>query len=571
VSALCTRRLARLTVGLCLALTGRLLLADSPSAVVDPAGYRESITPDRLREAGYNPEEYRLQVPLGRLQFERTYVRAGEEGLLSTGLTERGVDVVRLSLNPRGSLEFSQDAARTALHGVELTSSTQRTAALSQGFGGGATTGTLSLTHLDTYSADVTQGFRSSRNDRVGLTLGLGRALGLTASLEDAEGMALLGTRTRKFDMALTPTNLAVPLVEYHETSTTVGLGTTEVTQLTLRTPTVEVGGIATVAASHAVTDSSATGTNTVDTLNLTARPTDTVSLAATRVIAESAAAGTDTVDTVNLAANPTDAVGVTASHVASERESAADTAVTTLGSSIRVRPDTTVNAGYVRSRTEGVGTNIQRAVAVAMAPADGRGLGVEASYTDISAPSAQVDPTVRVKLSYAAPSRWQVSGQYYDDNARPDPELGASVRAPVLGGELGLTYSERVYDATANSVRMTRSYGTELTRPLLWGLSGRVGYQRTDNLTDPTSGERLRIGLSGATTPLGAVDMQYETGWRETGTGELPDGSTISLSLSRRLGSTEVAVTGKRAVPSAATGSPVPGDEIHVDLRASW
>jgi hypothetical protein len=69
----------------------------------------------------------------------------------------------------------------------------------------------------------------------------------------------------------------------------------------------------------------------------------------------------------------------------------------------------------------------------------------------------------------------------------------------------------------------------------------------------------------------LGAVDVQYEAGRLRTAAGTLPDGSTISLSLSRRLGSAELALTGRHALPSATTGLTDATDEVHVDLKASW
>ena len=571
MGALRSGRIGRWVAGLWLGLLAPGLLADSPNAVVDPAGYRESITPDRLREAGYDPEEYKLQVPLGPVQFERTYVRAGELGLLSTGLTERGTDVIRLNLNPRGTFQFTHDEARSELHGLVLAGSTQRTAALTQAFGGGGTTGTLSLTHADTHASDLAKGFTRSRNDRAALTLGLGRSFGLTASAEDAANMALVGTEMRKYDVALTPTSVGVPLVEYHETTTKVGTATSEVSSFVLRTPTVEVAGMATVAATHSATESTAAGADTVDTLTVTAAPTDKVDVTATHVASGHETTQDTAVTTVAVTAAPTDKVNVTATHVASGNETTPDTAVTTVGSQIRVRPGTTVTAGYTNSETEGVGTTTQRSVAVAMAPTDGKGLGVEAAFTDTQVTNAEVDPTVRVRLTYALPGRWEFSGQYLTDASRADPELVAALKAPFLGGALGLNYSECVYDATVYAVRMARSYGTELTRPLLWGLTGKFGYQRTDNLADPTAGERFRMGVGGAQTPLGAVDVQYEIGRLRTAAGRLPDGEAIAVSLTRQFGSAEVAVTGKRAVPSALTGSVTPNDEVHLDLKASW
>jgi hypothetical protein len=539
VSILNIRRAGAVAACAAVALAAPLACADSPNAVADPDGFRESITADHLRDLGLDPQQYQFDVPLGRLQFQRTYVRAGDVGTFSAGLTEHGTDVIRLSLNPRGTVEFTQDEARGELYGIELTSSRKRTATLTQSFGGGPTTGTFALTHTDTYGADVGSGFTQSRADKATLTLGLGKSFALSAGAADADSLAQFDTRTHTYDVALAQPGVSIPLAEFHETTTQVGPTQSSVSQMTLRTPTLKLGDKATVSASHSLTESSVTGTDTVDTVNLTAAPTDEVSL--------------------------------TASHVGSEHEAAPDTEVTTVGSQIKVRPDTTVSASLTDTATEGVGTTTQRSVGVAMAPTDGTGLGVEASYTDTNVTNVEVDPTVRVRLTYAAPSHWEFSGLYYDDNSRPNPELGAGVKVPVLGGALGLTYSEYALDPTLNAVKLNRSYGAQLTRPLLWGFSGMVGYQRTDSLADPTVAERIRVGLGGQSTPLGVVDAQYETGQLRTAAGCLRDGSTISLSLSRKIGVAEVALTGKRTLPSASLGPVTPSDEVHLDLKATW
>jgi len=205
------------------------------------------------------------------------------------------------------------------------------------------------------------------------------------------------------------------------------------------------------------------------------------------------------------------------------------------------------------------------------MAPTDGKGLGLEASYTDIGVTNAPIEPTIHVRLTYATPGRWEFTGLYHDESGRPDPELAAALKTQFLGGALGLNYSECTYDASTKAVRLTRSFGTELSRPLLWGFSGRVGYQRTDNLADPTVAERVRVGLGGPTTPLGAVDVQYETGQLRTAAGRLPDGSTVALSVSRRIGNAELALTGKLALPSSTLGPLPASDAVHLDLKAAW
>jgi hypothetical protein len=50
-----------------------------------------------------------------------------------------------------------------------------------------------------------------------------------------------------------------------------------------------------------------------------------------------------------------------------------------------------------------------------------------------------------------------------------------------------------------------------------------------------------------------------------------VPDGSTVSLSLSRKIGLTELAVIGKHTLPSALYGPLPASDEVHVDLKAQW
>jgi hypothetical protein len=531
--------MAGMAATILLALAVQSVLADSPSAVADPDGYRASITADGLRELGMDPQQYEFQIPLGRLQFQRTYVRAGEPGLFSTGLTERGTDVIRLSLNPRSTLELTQDQASYELQGLRLTSSTKRTATLTQSFGSGATAGTFALTHTDTQASDIALGFTESRSDKGALTLGLGKSFGLTASAEDASSLTQIDTHTRRYDVALAPTGVTVPLAEYHQTISSVGEATTNVTQLTLRTPTIRVTDKGTVSASRSITDSSASGT--------------------------------DTVDTVSLAATPTDKVSVSAGYTATDREVSPGTNVTTVGSQIRVRPDTTVSARYANTETEGAGTTTQRSVGVTVTPTDGKGLGVEASVSDTQLATAELDPTIHVRLTYALPSRWEFTGLYHDENGRPDPELGAGVKMPVLGGALGLTYRECAYDPALYATRMTRTYGSEMTRPLLWGFSGRVAYTRTDNLLDPTIAERVQVGLGGPQTLLGTVDVQYQAGQLRTATGRVPDGSTVSLSLSRKIGLTELAVIGKHTLPSALYGPLPASDEVHVDLKAQW
>jgi len=275
--------------------------------------------------------------------------------------------------------------------------------------------------------------------------------------------------------------------------------------------------------------------------------------------------------DTVNLAATPTSKVSVTAGYISTDREASPDSKVTTVGSQIRVRPDTTVSTGYTSTQTEGTGSTTQRSVAVAKAPTDGKGLGVEASVTETQVPGVDPEPTVHLRLTYALPSQWEFMGLYHDENGRPDPELGAGVKMPVLGGALGLTYSECAYDPAAYTTRMTRVYGTEMTRPLWWGFSGRGGYTRTDNLLDPTVGERVRVGLGGPNTPLGTVDLQYEASQLRTATGRVPNGETVSLSLSRKIGLAELALSGKHTLPSALSGPLPASDEVHLDLKAYW
>jgi hypothetical protein len=570
VRALSLGRIYRSAAGLIVLAAAQALLADPISPVYQPDAFRESMTADRLRELGFNPQEYQFQVPLGPLSVQRSYIRAGDSGMLSVGLAERATDVMRLVLNPRGTLEFTQDEARTEFRGLQLTDSRKRVLTLTQGFGKGVHAGTFLLSHTDTSAFDIGAGTSRSRLDKANLTVGLSKAFSLAAGAEESSSYLQTETGTRRYDLVLTHVGAPAPLFEYHDTTTWTGAAETDVRQYAVRTPTLKLGDQGTATASHVVTDSSAAGRSAVTSVAVAGTPVKDVSLTA-GLTATSTAAGTDTVTNVAVASNLIEDVALTANHTATSREAGADSAVTAVGAQIKVDPETTVSASYTGTQVDGAPTTTQRSVTVTNAPADGKGLGVQAAYTETDITNTEVRPTIDVKLTYARPDQLEVSGRYHDDNARLDPEVGAGVKLAVLGGSVGLTYSENAFDPSLNAVRVARVWGAEVSRPIAWGLSGKFGYQRTDSLADPTVSDRLHVGVGGQTDLLGQVDVQYETGQVRTTAGTTPSGSTIALSVARRIGKAELALSGKHVVPPGPSDLVRPTDEVRVDLKAAW
>lgn len=541
VSAQGVRRWTGLALSLIVAAGAQIAVADPPNAVYQPDAFRESITSESLQQQGFDPQQYKLEIPLtGGLSVEREYVRSGETGLLSTGIAEHGTDTVRLHLNQRGAIEFYQDeASAEGPYGLMRSVSRKRRASLTQAFGKGATEGSFSLIHEDNYASQTDTGYTRAQTDSASLSLGLAKNLGLTAGASQSSGLAQVDSRTRKIDVALGRPDSSEPaLAEFHQTESCVGGATSEVQQMALRTPTVKLGGVGTVSAAHQRTDSSV---------------------------------GTESVNSVNLTASPAEAITFSASHVEADRSAAPDTGVTTVNSQIRIMKDTTVSASYSGTETEDAGLATRRSVELARTPSDGTGLGLRAAYVDLGAPGAEVDPTVDFQLDYTIGSEWEFHGRFHDEHNRPSPELAAGMKVPLLGGSLGLDYNEHSYDAAAQAVRLSRVYGAEMSRSIAWGLSGKVGYQRTDGLADSTRAERLRIGLGGETHLLGKVDVQYETGTVRTPAGEMPDSTTIGVSLSREIGVGELAISARRSLPAGPAETQVPSDQIRLDLTANW
>ena len=542
VSAQGTNKLVAIALGLMAIAGAGPAFSDPANPVLGPDQFRESVTGESLREQGFDPKEYKLDIPLsGALSVQREYVRAGDTGLFSLGMTERGTDTVRLHLNKRGALEFAQDEARAqGPSGLLLGLSRKRRAALTQTFGKGTTEGSFSLVHEDSYASQLETGFTHSQTDAATLNLGLARALGLTASASESRGLAQIQTQTRKLDIALAQPDSSGPaLAEFHQTESQAGGVGSQSRQMALRTPTVKLGGVATVSAAHQRTESFVGGTEAVNSVNLTATPTEAISLSASRVEAG--------------------------------RSAGSDTAATTVGSHIRIMKDTTIGATYSDTEAQGAGLATRRSVELARAPSDGTGLGLRAAYTDLGVQGTETDPTVDVQLAYTAGSEWEVHGRYHDEHNRPSPELAAGMKIPLLGGSLGLDYNEHAYDAATQAVRLSRAYGAEMTRSIAWGLSGKVGYQRTDGLGDESRAERLRVGLGGENRLLGKVDVQYETGILRTPTGTMPDSTTIGLSLARDIGIGELSISARRSLPAGPVGSQIPNDQIQVDIKALW
>jgi hypothetical protein len=541
VSAQGIRRWTGLALSLIAAAGAQIAAADPPNAVYQPDAFRESITSESLQQQGFDPEQYKLEIPLtGALSVQREYVRSGETGLFSTGIAEHGTDTVKLHLNQRGAIEFYQDeASAEGPYGLMRSLSRKRRASLTQAFGKGTTEGSFSLIHEDNYASQTDTGYTRAQTDSASLSLGLAKDLGLTAGASQSSGLAQVDSRTRKIDVALGRPDSSEPaLAEFHQTESCVGGATSEVQQMALRTPTVKLGGVGTMSAAHQRTDSSV---------------------------------GTESVNSVNLTASPAEAITVSASHVEADRSAAPDTGVTTVNSQIRIMKDTTVSATYSGTETEDAGLATRRSVELARTPSDGTGLGLRAAYVDLGVPGAEVDPTVDFQLDYTIGSEWEFHGRFHDEHNRPSPELAAGMKVPLLGGSLGLDYNEHSYDAAAQAVRLSRVYGAEMSRSIAWGLSGKVGYQRTDGLADSTRAERLRIGLGGETRLLGKVDVQYETGTIRTPAGEMPDSTTIGVSLSREIGVGELAISARRSLPAGPADTQVPSDQIRLDLTANW
>ncbi len=530
-----------MALSLIVAAGAQIAAADPPNAVYQPDAFRESITSESLQQQGFDPQQYKLEIPLtGGLSVQREYVRSGETGLFSTGTAEHGTDTVTLHLNQRGAIELYQDeASAEGPYGLMRSLSRKRRASLTQGFGKGTTEGSFSLIHEDSYASQTDTGYTRAQTDSASLSLGLAENLGLTAGASQSSGLAQVDSRTRKVDVALGRPDSSEPaLAEFHQTESSVGGATSEVQQMALRTPTVKLGGLGTVCAAHQRTDSSV---------------------------------GTESVNSVNLTASPAEAITFSASHVEADRSAAPDTGVTTVNSQIRIMKDTTVSATYSGTETEDAGLATRRSVELARTPSDGTGLGLRAAYVDLGAPGAEVDPTVDFQLDYTIGSAWEFHGRFHDEHNRPSPELAAGLKVPLLGGSLGLDYNEHSYDAAAQAVRLSRVYGAEVSRSIAWGLSGKVGYQRTDGLVDSTRAERLRVGLGGETHLVGKVDVQYETGTIRTPAGEIPDSTTIGVSLSREIGVGELAISARRSLPAGPAGTQAPSDQIRLDLTANW
>jgi len=524
--------------GLAATLCACAVWADSPSAVYQPDAFRESITEDNLKAQGYDPSQYELEIPISaNLSISRDYVRAEADGVLPGGVAERGTDKIRFDFSRRGALSLTQDEARaTGLWGTFGTLSRKRTAVLAQGLGGGTTSGTLTLSHEDSFASDTVAGSNTSAVNSAALSMGLTGSYALNAGASFAEGVAQTVTESGKIDVALLRDGAA--LAEYHSSAaSTNGVGS-ETTTLALRTPTLELGSIGNMSASHTRTETGASEA---------------------------------WVNAVSLSVKPLENVSLTASHTDSEVASGPGTQATNLTSQITLRDDTTLVARYSGSEVEGGAATSQRAVTVTHLPTGGHGLGASASYTSLRATGAMMDPTVDVQLSYTTPSAIELRTAYHDENNRSRPELAAGVKLPLMGASIDLGYHEATYNATTGATNEQRFYTAEVARPLLWGMSGSFGYSLTDHMTDPAETTAIRLGVAGQNPTVGTIGLQYETGQLRTPTGTIPTGKTIGVTFAREFGVAGVGVTARRTLPAGSDAWDNPNDQIQVDITANW
>jgi hypothetical protein len=212
--------------------------------------------------------------------------------------------------------------------------------------------------------------------------------------------------------------------------------------------------------------------------------------------------------------------------------------------------------------------------VELAKTPVDGKGLGLRAAYTHIDVPGGTlVDPTVHVQVDYTTSATWAVHGLYHDDSVRPKPEVSGAVQVPLFGGALGLNYSEYVLDPVTQIVRLSRIYGAEVSRPIAWGLTGKVGYQYLDSLAgDSLTGRTFQVALGGESRTIGRLDLQYQTAQMRAPMGRLPDTSSLAITLTRPLGSLgDIALTGRRTVAAPGT-IPLPTDnQFQLDVKRAF
>ena len=69
----------------------------------------------------------------------------------------------------------------------------------------------------------------------------------------------------------------------------------------------------------------------------------------------------------------------------------------------------------------------------------------------------------------------------------------------------------------------------------------------------------------------VGKLDVNYETGNLRTASGNTPNGSIISVGVTRPIWVADVSVSAKRTLPPGSSSTVKPQDEVHLDVKATW
>ena len=556
--------------------------------------FRESVTPQNLEQIGLDPHTFETSLPVsGRLAVTHKSVWAGEEGMFSLGTAQRATTDVTYNYSSSGSFKLFRDAA--AVRSVLGSSgSTAIKLGLDQGFGAGDWAGKVSFVHENTSGEATASVGSSSSLSAINLALGLGASTNLSASAMASESSTAAHVATQKQDFVLTRAGTAI--AEYHHADVTTNGSAVETSQMAFRTPTVNLAEVGTFSASHVRNESSATGTESINTFNLTASPSDAVQVNASHMLADRPA-GHETVSSANLSAKHSDKVDITASlldasrpagdesllsatlvarpsdslmlsasHTSSAKPGVPDTEVTDISSSFKATDGMTVAAKVNSTETDGAGTTTVTSVDVVAAPGDGTGFGLKAGFVDTSTPLADTDPTVRLQLDYTTTDSLMFTGSYRQANGLVAPELLSSLSTPVWGGKLSASYTQKT---TTPNVVPSRGMGAEYTRPIGWGLEGKVGYARTTNLLGPElTAWKVHGGFAGKNNLLGQVDLQCTNGTVRNPLGSVSSSTAVALSMARPI---DDLGTCSLSLKHTATELFPDDEQVRLDVSVAW
>jgi len=541
-----------------------LFLLMTSTCFSDPVGFRESITEQNLIDAGLDPQKYEVNVPLtSRLSFKRETVWVGEQGTFSTGTTERTKDSIQLNLNKRGSFSLLQDyAAAVGPSGFVFTESTQRTLSLAQGVGSGE----VSFSRVNDETRDVLAGTNRSQIDTAKLQYEFGSHVNLTSAITTTDQLAANLVHMKVVDVAIHRKEASA---EFHTTDRVVDGVTSSLKTMAFRSPVINLSNRGTITASHLRSESSVKGSNAITSIGITAQPHERVAIIASYVDTNRDVGGDETVSSVTVNATPVEGVSVNMSHTDTERSDSPDTVVSTVASQAVFLSNTTLSAAFSNISTQGVGVSTRRSVTIARLPEDSSGLGVSASYTSLGNTGTDIDSTVDLKLLYEINKDLQITGTYHDEDNRQEPEIGGSLKVPILGAAVNLNFHEYSYDAAKKIVYQQRVWNADITREIAWGMSGIVGYSMNDSLIDPTQTSRIRLGISGENDTVGRLGLNYEVGKLHTSTGNTQNGSAISISLAKEVGTADVSLSAKRTLPPGKSVNA--SDEIRIDVNTAW